>query len=236
MPAGYEHPKRDPPGQAKRAHLGSNVYCTRPVRWPAPRGDTLLLLLDSGLATFCPPGETGSGPPAGTQPARDSSVDGALKGAALRGPRPASLVRGPASTPLDTRVMPPKIPGVWGQSPQGVSPFGWLAAPRLVPLLLLVLHRLCGSDSFRQFISKMLQRCVNRSSKAAVMRSPWKHLPPFAERQVAGQQQAFPFIAIRKYLKKSNSAPARAEGQIAQLVPQISRSVLSSWPRNRSNW
>src|SRR6185312_4091110 len=100
----------------------------------------LLLFLDGALATVCPPSETEAGS-AGTQPARDSSVDGAPR-VHLFGPRPTSVARGPAfSLPWTPESCLRKSRGFGGRAPKA-SPLGWLAACSVAPLFLLVLHRL----------------------------------------------------------------------------------------------
>jgi hypothetical protein len=61
----------------------------------------LLLFLERGLATVCPPSETEAGS-AETQPARDSSADGAPM-VHLFGPRLTQVERGPAFSPIGHR-------------------------------------------------------------------------------------------------------------------------------------
>jgi hypothetical protein len=119
VPAGYR--------QAKATHIGKQKVPTW-VQMYTARGQSvghrcagLLLFLDSGLATVCPPSETEAGS-AGTQPARDSSADGVP----LVHPKMAPAhVGGPGACflpPGTSEDMPAKIPGVWGQSPQGFTP------------------------------------------------------------------------------------------------------------------
>ena len=138
--------------QAKGTHIGKQKGPTWGQMYTA-RGQsvghrcaTLLLFLDGGLATVCPLSETEAGS-AGTQPARDSSADGAPR-VHLAGPRPRRWPGGLLLPPLDTRVHTSENPGGFGGRAPKALPLGLLAAPWVAPLFLLVLHRLAEAVAF----------------------------------------------------------------------------------------
>src|SRR5277367_1220744 len=112
--------------------------------------------------------------------------------------------------------MPPKIPGVWGQSPQGRIPRGGSTLLRLSFAILLRLHRLAEAVAFAIHLEDLA------AMRQAIQQSrchPFtlKHLVPFAECQVAGDEQALAFITIGEHLEEQLGAAA-AEREVAELV------------------
>jgi hypothetical protein len=79
--------------------------------------------------------------------------------------------------------MPPKIPGVWGQSPQGSIPRESSTLLRLGFAILLRLHRLAEAEAFAIHLEDL---ATVRESIQQSRCHPFalKHLRPFAERQV----------------------------------------------------
>ena len=136
-------PKRDPPRHGKRAHQGSIVHCAGPVHWPpllCSCSCCFVLLRFAGQVKR-------SRALRGRNPTRDSLADGAPMVHLLPAPvHPRG--RGPAFLPHWTpEFMPLKIPGVWGQSPQG-SVSALACRVSFARLFLLVLHRLPEAKAF----------------------------------------------------------------------------------------
>ena len=116
--------------------------------------------------------------------------------------------------------MPQKILGVWGQSPQrGEAP----CVPRdgstflrFGLAILLCLHRLAEAVAFAIHLEDLaaVRQAIQQSR-----RHPFtlKHLIPFAERQVAGDEQALAFRTIGEHLEEQLGAGA-AGREIAEFV------------------
>lgn len=88
---------------------------------------------------------------------------------------------------------------------------------RLLPLGgSLLFHRLAEAIAFAVHLKDfaVVRQPVQQSGRHPLS---LKHLLPFAERQVAGDQQAGPFVAIGEHLKQQFRSAA-IEGQIAQFI------------------
>ena len=111
--------------------------------------------------------------------------------------------------------MPLKIPGVWGQSPQGSALRGSRRSLALSCSSCSSSTR--GSGSFRHSSRRCWQRCVKPVQQRRRHPLPLEHLAPLAERQVARHQQAPPLVAVGEHLEQQ-LRPRPAERQVAQLV------------------
>jgi hypothetical protein len=163
LTVGYRH--------AKGTHIGTENGPTG-VQGYTARGQSigrrrcsLLLILFCCLATVCPPSETEAGS-AGTQPARDSSADGAPRVHLSAAP---AHVGGPGACflphPLDTGVHASENPGGLGAEPPGLRPCVGLR--RLIrPPFSSCSSSTRGSESFR----RSSRRCCIDASSDPVMR------------------------------------------------------------------